>query len=172
MDGENKFDPTEIPKMISTFIELYESKRQPTGVENSEINKFFMRYMSKAMADCQAASSSHWLVARAPNDVALNFKTVDVVGETKEHVTQFVVATTACMVSDLAAFDLYKKNTTDAILDNFEDNAQFKTIFNKMAFNGSNELAQRKRTLVRGLWIGVRLSMNHFQPVDIEIQKL
>jgi hypothetical protein len=162
MEGENKFDPNEIPNMVAMLVGLYQDQRQPTAAENQAINHFYMRYMSKAMEDCQKASSSHWLVARPQTDIALQFKTVDIPGESEGYITQFVVATVACMASNLEQFNQFKQLASNAIVDQFGDDDKFKTIYNKMAFNGSPDLAQNKRSLCRGLWIGCRLSEAHF----------
>mgnify|MGYP003506981420 CR=1 FL=1 len=53
MEGANKFDPNEIPNMVATLVGLYQDRRQPTAAENQAINEFYMRYMSKAMEECQ-----------------------------------------------------------------------------------------------------------------------
>lgn len=168
MEGKNKFDPNEIPNMVAMLVGLYQDRRQPTGPENQAINEFYMRYMSKAMDECTKGSTGHWLVARPQTDIALQFKVVDIPGEKEGFVTQFVVATTACMASDLQQFNQFKQLTIDAIVDKFGDDDQFRTIFNKMAFNGSPDLANGKRSMVKGLWIGCRLSDAHFEPVKVE----
>lgn len=165
MEGNNKFDPNEIPNMVALLVGLYQDRRQPNAMENQQINSFYMRYMSKAMEDCQTKSSGHWQVARPQSDIALEFKTVDIPGQEEGYVTQFVVATTANMSSNLEQFNQFKQLSANAIVDKFGDDDQFKTIYNKMAFNGGAGLANNQRTLVRGLWIGCRLSEAHFAPV-------
>ena len=166
MEGANKFDPNEIPNMVATLVGLYQDRRQPTAAENQAINEFYMRYMSKAMEECQNASSGHWQIARAQTDIALHFKTVDIDGQEEGYVTQFVVATTACMATNLGQFNQFKQLATDAIIKKFGDDGKFKTIYNKMAFNGNPGLATNQRSLVRGLWIACRLSEAHFTPVE------
>lgn len=172
MEGENKFDPNEIPNMVAMLVGLYSDRRAPTAQENQAINVFYMRYMGKAMDECNKASTAHWQVARPQSDVSLQFKTVDIPGDGDGFVTQFVVATTACMASNVEQFNQFKQLTTDAIINEFGDDSKFRTIYNKMAFNGSPDLAHNKRSLVRGLWIGCRLSDAHFAPVEaVEVAK-
>jgi hypothetical protein len=168
MEGANKFDPKEIPNMISMLVGLHSDRRGPNGQENAAINNFYMRYMGKAMDDCQSKSSAHWQVARPQKDVALNFKTVEVQGESPELVTQFIVATTAAFCSNKDQYDEFRKNSQDAILDQFEDDDVYRTIFNKMALNvtDTQALLRNERTLCRGLWIACRLSAPHFMPAE------
>ena len=162
MSEMNKFDPNEIPNMVSVLVGIYSDRRQPTAGENQQINQFFMRYMGKAMEDCQGKSSGHWQVARPQSDIAFETKVVDIPGHEPGFVTQFIVATTACMASNLEQFDEFKRLTQEKILDTYADDSKFQTIYNKLAFNGSPDLANNKRSLVRSLWIGCRLSEAHF----------
>ncbi len=155
-----EFKPTDIPEIVGLATELYVAKRAPNSEEAKAINNFFMKYMDKAIEDCQALSMQHWQVTRPKKDVALNSKAIEVKSGDGDNNVQFVVATTYGPLHN--SFDMaeFQKNTQAAVLDKFSDpeDGSWIVVVNRLMFGTTKD-----QKFASGLFTAIRFSGGFFE---------
>lgn len=156
-----QLNPKDIPDIIALISELYQNlnKTAPTSEQKKSISTFFMKYMGKAIEDCQNESKAHWTVTRPKSDVAFRTKTVVVENKDNSGKVEFIVGTSYGPQYDAVSLDAFKQNTQTMVLDTYADpvDDSWVMVFNSLMFD-----AVRHGKFVAGLFIGVRFSGEHF----------
>ena len=157
-----EFKTSDIENVIILVANLYCDKRQATKEENDIINNFFMKYMDRAITDCQNKSKAHWSVTRPRTDVALNSVSVDITRSEKEK-AQFIVATMFGPCHSQKDLIEFQNNSTEAILEKYADpdDGSWVTVFNKLLCNATTD-----RKFITGLFISIRFNNGFFESTD------
>lgn len=158
-----QLNPNEIPEVISLLAEVYSPPNKlPTEEQKHKLSKFFMRYMGKAIEDCQNKSMSHWTMTRSNLDVAFNTKVVEVQSSGKSKV-QFIVGTSYGPHHNGKSIPDFKKHTQEEVLKLYSDpdDGSWVMVFNSLMFNSINH-----GKFIAGLFIGARFNGDSFMPVE------
>lgn len=155
-------NPNEIPDIIVLACEIYNrgNLQQASTEEKNRISTFFMKYMGKAIEDCQQASKDHWQVTRAKSDVAFETKVVEVKGPEGIGSVQFIVATGyGPTFHKEGQVEQFKKDMFDKVIDTYADpdNGDWVMVFNSLLF-----ATQVNGAFNTSLFVGIRMSKENF----------
>jgi hypothetical protein len=154
-------DPKDIPEIIVLVSEMYMNitKKRPSEEQKKKISIFFMKYMGKAIEECQNLSKTHWTVAHEKKDVAFRTKTVLVESKENGGKVEFIVGTSYGPQFGKDDLDNFRKNTEEKVLEKYADpvDGSWVMVFNSLMFDN-----KRHGDFVAGLFIGIRFSKEHF----------